>query len=61
MSVGIAEPVRHRIGLVAHGRPAPDIAVFVLAHGNDERISTKTLEDGVELLWQMVLDTAGEN
>jgi len=31
------------------------------AHGNDERIATKTLEDGVELLWQMVLDTAGEN
>ncbi len=31
------------------------------AHGNDERISTKNLEEGVELLWQMVLDTAGEN
>jgi acetylornithine deacetylase/succinyl-diaminopimelate desuccinylase-like protein len=30
------------------------------AHGNDERISTKTLEDGVELLWQIVLDAAGE-
>jgi acetylornithine deacetylase/succinyl-diaminopimelate desuccinylase-like protein len=31
------------------------------AHGNDERISPKNLEDGVELLWQMVLETAGGN
>ncbi len=31
------------------------------AHGNDERISSKALDDGVELLWHMVLDTAGEN
>jgi acetylornithine deacetylase/succinyl-diaminopimelate desuccinylase-like protein len=31
------------------------------AHGNDERISPKNLEDGVELLWQMVLETAGVN
>jgi acetylornithine deacetylase/succinyl-diaminopimelate desuccinylase-like protein len=30
------------------------------AHGNDERISTRNLEDGVELLWQIVLETAGE-
>jgi acetylornithine deacetylase/succinyl-diaminopimelate desuccinylase-like protein len=29
------------------------------AHGNDERIAPKNLEDGVELLWQMVLETAG--
>lgn len=29
------------------------------AHANDERISPKNLEDGVELLWQMVLETAG--
>jgi acetylornithine deacetylase/succinyl-diaminopimelate desuccinylase-like protein len=29
-------------------------------HGNDERISTKSLDDGVELLWQIVLETAGE-
>jgi len=29
------------------------------AHGNDERIGPKNLEDGVELLWQMVLETAG--
>ena len=31
------------------------------AHGNDERIAPKNLEDGVELLWQMVLETAGGN
>jgi acetylornithine deacetylase/succinyl-diaminopimelate desuccinylase-like protein len=30
-------------------------------HGNDERILSKNLEDGVELLWQMVLETAGGN
>jgi acetylornithine deacetylase/succinyl-diaminopimelate desuccinylase-like protein len=30
-------------------------------HGNDERIATKSLDDGVELLWQIVLETAGEN
>lgn len=29
------------------------------AHGNDERITPKNLEDGVELLWQIVLETAG--
>jgi acetylornithine deacetylase/succinyl-diaminopimelate desuccinylase-like protein len=29
------------------------------SHGNDERIAPKVLEDGVELLWQMVLETAG--
>src|ERR1043166_1981792 len=29
------------------------------AHGNDERITPKNLEDGVELLGQMVLETAG--
>jgi acetylornithine deacetylase/succinyl-diaminopimelate desuccinylase-like protein len=29
------------------------------AHGNDERISHKNLEDGVELLWQIVLEAAG--
>ena len=28
-------------------------------HGNDERISPKNLEDGVELPWQMVLETVG--
>ena len=29
------------------------------AHGNDERISVKNLEDGVELLWQVVVEIAG--
>ncbi|MEO7144140.1 MAG: M20/M25/M40 family metallo-hydrolase [Bryobacteraceae bacterium] len=29
------------------------------AHGNDERITPKNLEDGVELLWQIVLESAG--
>jgi acetylornithine deacetylase/succinyl-diaminopimelate desuccinylase-like protein len=29
------------------------------AHSNDERIAQETVEDGVELLWQMVLETAG--
>lgn len=29
------------------------------AHGNDERISTKNLDDGVELLWQLVVEIAG--
>ena len=31
------------------------------AHGNDERISPQAVTDGVELLWQMVLETAGTN
>jgi acetylornithine deacetylase/succinyl-diaminopimelate desuccinylase-like protein len=30
-------------------------------HGNDERISTQNIEHGAELLWQMVLETAGDN
>jgi acetylornithine deacetylase/succinyl-diaminopimelate desuccinylase-like protein len=30
-------------------------------HGNDERISTRNIEDGAELLWQMVLETASDN
>ncbi|MGH9664251.1 MAG: M20/M25/M40 family metallo-hydrolase, partial [Bryobacteraceae bacterium] len=29
------------------------------AHGNDERIAPKNLDDGVELLWQIVLEVAG--
>jgi len=29
--------------------------------GVDERISPKALDDGVELLWQIVQETAGEN
>jgi acetylornithine deacetylase/succinyl-diaminopimelate desuccinylase-like protein len=31
------------------------------SHGNDERILPKVLEDGVELLWQMVLEAAGDH
>ncbi len=31
------------------------------AHGNDERISPKNLDDGVELLWQIVLEVAGKD
>ena len=31
------------------------------AHDTNERISLKSLDDGVELLWQIVLETAGEN
>jgi acetylornithine deacetylase/succinyl-diaminopimelate desuccinylase-like protein len=51
--------------LRARGVPVYGVPVFVRegsdtrAHGNDERISPKNLEDGVELLWQMVLETAG--
>jgi acetylornithine deacetylase/succinyl-diaminopimelate desuccinylase-like protein len=30
-------------------------------HGNDERIALQNLESGAELLWQMVLETAGDN
>ena len=28
-------------------------------NGNDERVAAKAVDDGVELLWQMVLETAG--
>lgn len=51
--------------LRAHGMPVYGVPVFVRdagdtrAHGNDERISPKNLEDGVELLWQIVLEIAG--
>lgn len=51
--------------LRAHGMPVYGVPVFVRdagdarVHGNDERISTKNLEDGVELLWQIVLEIAG--
>jgi acetylornithine deacetylase/succinyl-diaminopimelate desuccinylase-like protein len=49
-------------GMAVYGAP-----VFLREPGesrvnaNDERIGTKALDDGVELLWQMVLDTAGAN
>jgi acetylornithine deacetylase/succinyl-diaminopimelate desuccinylase-like protein len=51
--------------LRAHGMPVYGAPVFVregpdsLAHGNDERISTRNLEEGVELLWQIVMEVAG--
>jgi acetylornithine deacetylase/succinyl-diaminopimelate desuccinylase-like protein len=51
--------------LRAHGMPVYGVPVFqrdsgdMRAHGNDERISPKNLEDGVELLWQIVLEVAG--
>jgi acetylornithine deacetylase/succinyl-diaminopimelate desuccinylase-like protein len=51
--------------LRAHGMPVYGVPVFVRdgddtrVHGNDERISPKNLEDGVELLWQIVLEIAG--
>ena len=44
-------------GVPIFTREGPDSRV----HGNDERISPKNLEDGVELLWQMVLETVGSN
>jgi acetylornithine deacetylase/succinyl-diaminopimelate desuccinylase-like protein len=53
--------------LRARGMPVYGVPVFVRepgesrVHSNDERISLKALDDGVELLWQMVLEAAGEN
>lgn len=51
--------------LRAHGVPTYGVPVFLResgearSQGNDERISPKSLEDGVELLWQIVLEIAG--
>jgi acetylornithine deacetylase/succinyl-diaminopimelate desuccinylase-like protein len=51
--------------LRARGMAVYGVPIFTLegqesrAHGNDERIAPKNLEDGVELLWQIVLETAG--
>jgi len=51
--------------LRAHGMPVYGVPVFVResgdarTHGIDERISPKNVEDGVELLWQIVLEIAG--
>jgi acetylornithine deacetylase/succinyl-diaminopimelate desuccinylase-like protein len=51
--------------LRARGMPVYGVPVFaresgdMRVHGNDERISPKNLEDGVELLWQIVLEIAG--
>jgi acetylornithine deacetylase/succinyl-diaminopimelate desuccinylase-like protein len=53
--------------LRSRGMPVYGVPVFLRdtldsgAHGNDERISPKSLDDGVEILWQMVLETAGGN
>jgi acetylornithine deacetylase/succinyl-diaminopimelate desuccinylase-like protein len=49
------------------GMPVYGVPLFVRepgesrVRGNDERIAAKSLDEGVELLWQMVLETAGEN
>ncbi|HTS78062.1 MAG TPA: M20/M25/M40 family metallo-hydrolase [Bryobacteraceae bacterium] len=47
--------------LRARGTAVYGVPVFQKepVHGNDEKIVPKVLEDGVELLWQMVLETAG--
>ncbi len=53
--------------LRAHGMPVYGVPLFEKegndsrAHGNDERISPKNLDDGVELLWQIVLEVAGKD
>jgi len=53
--------------LRSRGVPVYGVPIFVRdtldsgAHGNDERIASKSLDDGVELLWQMVLETIGGN
>ncbi len=53
--------------LRSHGMAVYGVPIFVREspdgreHGNDERISPRNLEDGVELLWQIVLETAGGN
>jgi len=50
--------------LRARGIAVYGVPLFVLegpdslAHANDERISLKNLEDGVELLWQIVMEVA---
>jgi acetylornithine deacetylase/succinyl-diaminopimelate desuccinylase-like protein len=51
--------------LRARGVPVYGVPIFSKdagenrAHGNDERISPKNVEDGAGLLWQMVLELAG--
>jgi acetylornithine deacetylase/succinyl-diaminopimelate desuccinylase-like protein len=53
--------------LRAHGIPVYGVPLFVKeggesrAHGNDERISPKSLDDGVGLLWQIVLEVASRD
>jgi acetylornithine deacetylase/succinyl-diaminopimelate desuccinylase-like protein len=53
--------------LRSRGVPVYGVALFLREPGEprvrsyDERISPKALDDGVELLWQIVQETAGEN
>lgn len=53
--------------LRSRGMPVYGVPLFLrepgypLTRSVDERISPKALDDGVELLWQIVLETAGEN
>lgn len=53
--------------LRSHGMAVYGVPVFLREpgesreHGNDERISLQNIESGAELLWQMVLETAGDN
>lgn len=53
--------------LRSHGMAVYGVPIFMRdsgesrEHGNDERISTQNIESGAELLWQMVLETAGDN
>ena len=53
--------------LRSRGVPVYGVALFMREPGEprvrsyDERISPKALDDGVELLWQIVQETAGEN
>jgi acetylornithine deacetylase/succinyl-diaminopimelate desuccinylase-like protein len=53
--------------LRSRGMPVYGVPLFLREPGDprarekDERITPKALDDGVELLWQIVLETAGEN
>jgi acetylornithine deacetylase/succinyl-diaminopimelate desuccinylase-like protein len=53
--------------LRSRGMPVYGLPLFLREPGDtrarlaDERITPKALDDGVELLWQIVLETAGEN
>lgn len=53
--------------LRSRGMPVYGVPLFVREPGDprsrsyDERIAPKALDDGVELLWQIVQETAGEN
>ncbi len=50
--------------LRARGMPVYGVPLFIFennesrSHGSDERISLKAIENGMELLWQMVLEVA---